>query len=562
MEKILKFLDKNIWILVILFSLPSIFALFIQRGYFGVSDDMHVAWLYEMVKVIKDGKLHPSFVPDLSFGFGYPLFNFVFPLPFYIGALFYFLGFSLVDSIKLVFALSLILSSVFIYFLLKSFASKYVALLGALIYLYAPYRATDVYVRGAIGESLAFVFLPLVTLSFVNILDWEKGGDNLRWIGLESLSVAGLILSHNITAYMFLPLVFIFPLLHKNRRGIFYLILSFLGGLLLSSYFWIPAILDSRLVKYDTVFSYFDHFPTIKQLITPYFGYGASVPGPYDGMSFFVGVPQLLILFLGMLVFLFSHKRFSRKEVAIFLWVSILVLVSVFMMNYRSSFLWNAIPFLGYFQFPWRFLSLVVFSSSLFVIALDKLRISKYVCLFLSLLIAVVSSFAYFKPSEYLGRNDWYYINRYIPVPQASSEYKEISEEYLRLPNLAQRRPTEVLPIFWGEGFLVGTIKNPNGLNVKADLLVENKDGVWVNFRKYDFPGWVVTIDGKEVSHLTGEQYGQILFFVPFGAHEVEITFKEIRRNLFLDFVSLLSLVFILVLVFVRKPKNKKFLTK
>ncbi len=556
MGRVLKFLDKNIWLLLMLLSLPSVFSLFARRGYFGVSDDMHVAWLYEMVRVLESGKLPPRFVPDLSFGFGYPLFNFVFPLPFYLGALFYFLGFSLVDSTKIVLAISLLFSSLFMYFLLRKFVNKYTALLGGVIYLYAPYRATDVYVRGAIGESLAFVFLPLIVLSFVNVLNLGRKKNGLRWIGLGSLFIAGLILSHNITAYMFLPFLIVLPVLFKNRKNIFYLVLSFLGGLFLSCYFWIPAIFDSKLVKYDTVFSYFDHFPTLKQLVTPHFGYGASVPGPYDTMSFFIGVPQLVVLFLGLFLFLFNCRVFLQKEKTIFLWALVLFFVSLFMMNYRSSFLWRIIPLLGYFQFPWRFLTLIVFSSSLFLIAFDRLKINKYVFLYLSFVISAVSYYVYFKPSEYLMRGDSYYINRYIPVPQASSEYKKISEEYLRLPVLTQKRPEDVLPVFFGNGFLVDKINDINNLDIRARIFVTDNNGTIVNFRKYDFPGWVVMVDGEKVKHFTGTPYGQISFFVSSGYHDVNIVFKETTRNILLNFISLFSLLVIFTLVFRKGDKG------
>ena len=42
-----------------------------------------------------------------------------------------------------------------------------------------------------------------------------------------------------------------------------------------------------EIVRYPSLkpFVFVDHFPTLRQLITPYFGYGASVPGPGDGMS-------------------------------------------------------------------------------------------------------------------------------------------------------------------------------------------------------------------------------------------------------------------------------------
>ena len=255
-----KFLKKHIFlILLVALSIPAVMALF-RSGFYGASDDLHVAWLFQMDKVVRAWQIPPRFVPDLSFGFGYPLFNFVFPLPFYIGELFHLTGFNFVDSIKIVFGISLIGSAISMYFLLKEVISKNLAFLGSLIYLYTPYRSTDVYVRGAIGESLSFVFLPIVILSIIK-----------KNTPILAVSIAGLILSHNIVSYMFFPFILIFVLLRFSWKSIWGIVL----GLLISVYFWLPAIVDSKLMKYETVFNFADHFPTLKQLITPYFGYGA-----------------------------------------------------------------------------------------------------------------------------------------------------------------------------------------------------------------------------------------------------------------------------------------------
>lgn len=281
-----KFLKNNIYfILVLLLSLPSVFALF-RGGFYGASDDMHIAWLFEMDRIIKIWQIPPRFVPDLSFGFGYPLFNFVFPLPFYLGELYHLIGLNFVDSIKLVYGLSLVGSSLAMYLLLKELLNNELSVVGSLLYLYTPYRSTDVYSRGAIGESLSFVFLPLIILSVVRIYKncEEKLNNKLNWkyISVFAISLAALVLSHNIVSYMFFPFILLLILIlyfsQVNKR--IYVISNILGiisGLLISIYFWLPAIIESSLMKYETVFNIKDHFPTMKQLITPYFGYGSSV---------------------------------------------------------------------------------------------------------------------------------------------------------------------------------------------------------------------------------------------------------------------------------------------
>ena len=101
MEKVQKLISKYLYFIILALSIPAVRYLFV-KGYFGVSDDLHIGWLFEMDRVVKMLQFPPRYVPDLSFGFGYPLFSFVYPLPFYIAETFHLIGFSLVNSVKLV----------------------------------------------------------------------------------------------------------------------------------------------------------------------------------------------------------------------------------------------------------------------------------------------------------------------------------------------------------------------------------------------------------------------------------------------------------------------------
>lgn len=504
MQKIEKFLAKYSFWVILALSIPAVWALFVP-GFFGASDDLHIAWLYEMDRVIRLGQFPPRFVPDLSFGFGYPLFNFVFPLPFYIAEMMHLLSLSFVNSVKAVFLISIPLSGHFMYKFLKVYAPRILALAGAMLYIYTPYRATDIFVRGAIGESLAFVFLPLITLAIA------KGS-----IGVLALSTAGLIMSHNILSYMFLPFFVIFALITSSKlKSLF----GFVLGFIISGYFWVPAMIESKLMKYDTVFNFKDHFPTISQLITPHFGWGASVPGPYDGMSFFLGTINIILVAVAMILIL-------KKRSKIVLWALGAFFIAIFMMNYRSGVIWDNLPLLPYFQFPWRFLSLTTFVTPIFVIALAKHKYSKY--LGLVIIIGVITlNFRYFRPHDFLGREDDYYINRYIPTPLASEEYLKTGEEYLRLPKNTSQRPDKVSP--------------HQGLSASYNVNYE-KETVF-DYYKYYFPGWIVKIDGKKNDAYAGKPYGQVQFKVPAGEHQIEISFKETTFRKILDLISLLGLV-------------------
>lgn len=524
-----KFLKNNIYLLLVLIlSVPAVWALF-HKGFYGASDDLHIAWLFEMDKVLKLGQIPPRFVPDLSFGFGYPLFNFAFPLPFYLGEIFHLINFSLVDSVKIVFGISLVASAVAMYFFLKEVVAREWAFLGSLIYLYTPYRSTDVYVRGAIGEALAFVFLPLTLYAIVKIYRNKKW----RYVAVLSLALAGLVLSHNIVSYMFFPFLLLFILMMFSWRSIIGIGL----GLLISAYFWLPALSESSLMQYGTVFNFADHFPTLRQLITPYFGYGASVAGPYDAMSFFMGGVNLIVIAGGIIAALFLWKKIRTLEKAVFSWGLLVFVISVFMMNHRSSFLWTHLPLLPYFQFPWRFLTMVTLSSVVFLIPLSYVRgFWKYVFIGGLSIATLVLNVKYFRPHDFLEREDVYYINRYIPTPSASSEYKQTQEEYFRLPKDTIKRPDKNYPVVFSDRKFTYLVIWTNRIYSKID--VDTPSETVMNYSKYYFPGWWAKIDGKEVKISAGAPLGQIAVEVPEGKHILEFGFKETWYRLITDMFS------------------------
>ncbi len=521
MEKIQNYIRKYIIIIIPVLAIPAVWALFVN-GYFGASDDLHISWLYEMDRTLSLWQFPPRFVPDLSFGFGYPLFDFVFPLPFYIGEIFHKIGFSLVDSVKAVFLISIPFSMYFMYKFLKVHTNEILALAGAVLYVYTPYRATDIYVRGAIGEIFAFIFPPLIALGISKI----SINGNKKWIGVLASGISGLILSHNIMAYMFTP--FLALLVVVQRKNILKSVYGFALGGLISLYFWLPAIIDSKLMKYDTVFNFVDHFPTLKQLVTPYFGYGASVPGPYDGMSFFIGLINLMLIILALV--------FAKKARPIVYWSLLVIVISVYLMNFRSGFVWANFPFLPYFQFPWRFLSLTTFATSILVVIFDKFKYGKQVGLTI-IIGAILLNFSDYKPHDFLGRTDSYYLNRYIPYPVASTEYKMGQEEYLRLPRGVNKRPDR--------------LSNNPDLNKKYTTTFTKAQED--SYEKYFFPGWEVKIDGKKVNAWAGEPFGQITFNVPGGEHVVSVNFKETSFKILLDLISAVGIIFAIKLLVSKK---------
>ena len=362
---------------LLLISIPAVRALLQTGGYTSHDLTHHVIRQIDMDRLLSEGQFPPRWSGDLANGYGYPLFLFNYPLPAFLGEVFHVVGLGFVDSVKAVFLLSLILSVLGMYLFLKSlFKSALSAFLGAVFYLYAPIHLIVVYVSGAPGASLGLAFSPFIFWAIVEL--WQKNTNKFLLLG--SFSLAGLILSHNITAFIFMPVISAFIIVlrlsaskKESPNFLRSIVLMFLIGLGLSAFFWLPAIWEKQFIRYDALMKqvYFNKFPSLKQIIYSPWGYGLSHPKlPEGGMSYQIG-----LIHLGVMVILIPMLWFFRKRRE-FLFLGVFAvssfLISIFFMLEASRPLWDNLPFLSYIQFPVRILIIPVFSASLVAALLIK----------------------------------------------------------------------------------------------------------------------------------------------------------------------------------------------
>ncbi len=543
--------DRYLILFLLLLAIPACLYL-ILPGFYEPHDLHHLADIYEMARAISSGQMPPRLGPDFTFGYGYPLFNFYYLLPFYLGAFFYFLIGSLTISFKAVFLVSIITSVVGMYLLLRRFVSKIPAITGALLFVYTPYRAVQIYVRGAMGEALALSLLPLTIWALIKVVD-KPSVKNVIFASIVSFL---FIISHNYFWVLSLPvsLIFIGANLWVSRerlKAIKHLVLTGIFSLGLSFYWWFPAIYEQRLVSSKTPFPLIDHFPFIKQLILPSWGYGSSHWGPGDEISFQIGVVNLLVVAIYVLLLVFKRKSLIKEKLLL---LSSLLLIgflaSIFFMNIRSYPLWKALPFYDFIQFPWRLLFLTTFlTASLSAFVLQVLKRIEIPLSVLVIAASLVLTFNYFKPSKVVYEPDSYYLDRFFN----SQGY---SEDYLQLPNWVEERPT---------GGFQDKVELSNGRVLEKEKFsslivwrarVEAYSDTRGSVSAYYFPGWFVEIDGRRIQSAPQGAYGRIGFDVPKGLHEIKIYWAETNLRRFADFVSLGSLI-ILISLFIVKTRNQ-----
>jgi len=195
----IKSFDWN-WLLVVLLCAFAVAPL-AQPGFFwGAHDARHsVYFLVEFDRSIQDGILYPRWQPDYAFGYGYPFFNIYSPLAFYLGEAFHLLGLDFVAAVKVIFGLGFVLSALTMYVFARRVLGRWPGLVAAVVYVYVPYRLGDVYVRGVLAESFAFVFFPLLLWAFLELVETGQR----RYLLAAGVSYAALLCTHNGTAFVF-----------------------------------------------------------------------------------------------------------------------------------------------------------------------------------------------------------------------------------------------------------------------------------------------------------------------------------------------------------------------
>src|SRR5574344_954514 len=128
--------------------------------------------------------------------FGYALNIFYGPMTTYIPIIIAYIVGSTIIAIKIVTALSVFLSGIAMYFFAQKITkNKIASIIASVLYMVAPYKLTDIYSRNAMGEYIAFVFIPIVFNGLYEVV--ENGNNKKNYLII--LGAIGLILSHTIT---------------------------------------------------------------------------------------------------------------------------------------------------------------------------------------------------------------------------------------------------------------------------------------------------------------------------------------------------------------------------
>jgi uncharacterized membrane protein len=350
----------------------------LARPGFFVSDDgmIHLYRLMGLDAALHAGVFLPRLFPDFAFGYGYPVLNFYSPLSYYLGVFFHWLGADYIVALKLTFGVALLLSVWTMYIFAREWFPRPAALLAALAYLYAPYHLGNVYQRGALAESFAYVFFPLLLWLCHRLIARREA---IYALGL-AMAYAGLILMHNLSAMLFSPVLLAYGVFRwlvvsgqwsedrsqesGARFGIWGLGLALLFGFVLAAFYIVPVAAESSAAHLSYDFNstgYQKHLAPLTGFISPFliYRYFPEQGVPADRP---LGLVQLGLVLGALIVWVVRYRKSAQSEIQknlLAFWLSV-TLFALGMTLDISLPLWKLVqPFVSMVQYPWRFMSLV-----------------------------------------------------------------------------------------------------------------------------------------------------------------------------------------------------------
>jgi hypothetical protein len=524
-------------------ALAVLILLFTRALFAGNLLDGHDSLAYpprltEFAKVLSEHQFPPVWAPDLGSGHGQPLFEFAPPLIYAMAMPFFKAGMSLADSLQFGLAILFALGAVAVFLVGRKLSFSRVASIGAVAaWLFAPYQALDIYVCGRFAESAAIAIAPLALLGLIAALQ----NPTVINVALGSLAVAMLPLAHNAVALLVIPIFAVIVAVRSvisDRRlntaaaGASVLV----GGLGLSAYFWLPAMLERDFVKTyllrTGILNWTNYIIYPSQLLWSPWGFGISTRGPTNGISYSLGLIHIALAVAGVLFAIRSTNRTRRLDAVVFAGAAIL---GALLATDLSWAIWAHVATLQYLVYPWRTLCVpALFMPLLALYAFERMgpRLAS-----IAIVALVLFNLAHTSPKGIQTYDEAYYSANLIAQKGINTTTREEYE-----PMSVYHRPA------FDSVLLKGVRSTPTILQLAVSstsqsFKVDASAPALMKDSLFDYPGWTVLVDDREVATSPASDSGELTFNVPAATHNVLVELRPTPIRQWSFYLSLATAV-------------------
>ena len=386
----------------------------LQPGLPAAADlPIHLYRTMEYERAWAPGVIVPRWAPNLAYGYGYPLFVFAPPLPYWLGLFFHALGFTFETALKNLLILAILLYALGMYLLGRDLLGSAAAgLVAATAYAFAPFALREaLHYGGNAPQFLAIGLFPWTLWAVTRATRRESW----PWTLLAALFYAGVILSHLFQALIFTPVVGLYGLLiwilkpasltpkpgHNRFRFLNPLrvpasllpLLTIPLAMLLSVFFWLPALSERFYTRaqadiYLAKSPFFVRYPHWSELVAWIQPLDARAANPYVPLT--LGRVTLALALLGLLAGLwlfinqYRDRRINRWPLSFPLWgggggdpahiptspyislprsplilfFAAIAALAIYLSLPGSRPIWERVAILQVAEFPWRMLGL------------------------------------------------------------------------------------------------------------------------------------------------------------------------------------------------------------
>ena len=560
---------KRLWrrfdtgfLVVLLISLLAVWPLLSRASLpEGTDAELHIFRLHELGQLVRGGEFYPRWAPNFYHGYGYPIFNYYAPLTYYLALPLELLPqFDATAASKAVLVAGMLLTGLGVYGFVRDNWGRRAGYVAAALVVYSPYlHYVDPHIRGALPEAFSFAVFPLALWALDRLRRRPAPGP---WLASVCL-VAAVILSHNLMGLFNFGLLAAWVVwqwlveaqrgrgVEEQRRNASSLLprssaplLALALGLALAAFFWLPVILERDAVNLTTLigandnYDFRTHFVGLGELLA--FSRQPDWGATQSPFLFNLGVAQWLGGLLGVVMLAVGRVR-HRRQVLFFALAAAMV---SFLITPLARPVWEAIPFLPYFQFPWRLLGAAAILLSVVggagveavivaVAAPARRALFIYTAaiaipMLLALPLSQPTSWAPFGEVNTLRMSQIENSGRWLGTT-STADYVPVTVEMLpprrlqMVDAIAQGLPPD----------RVNHEAMPDGAVVVTEVMTPLRTRYHITAPKqfrlrlyqFDFPGWQVTMDGEPATTELAKPEGTIVILVPQGEHVVEVVF-------------------------------------
>lgn len=542
----------NLFFLLLIISILPVISILRKGNYESGDLALHSAFLVDFFSNLKEGILNPQWTAGLCGGYGCPLFIFQYTMPYYIASLFYFIGFSFLESTKYTLIFAFISSGIGIYLWTKEEFNEKAAFVASLLYLFSPYHLMDMHFRVSVGEVMSFTFIPFIFLFCKKVIETRK----LHYVFLWGLSFLMLVLSHSSTTAVIIPLSIAYSFLvwkrkrNNNYLDIIYMVSTFIYGFLLSAYYLLPALLEYRYTWYSQSLTIGDFKPLNEYLYSPAI-FGLLFQGHHGELRLIVGYAQLIVVFASIILLL--KNKFSKKEKPLLLLWLICFFFLFLMMQGLSEPIWKAVPILKTFCIPWRLLVPISLITSAIGGLVVKKMTNKYLiagfCLFV--IFSTILNWGNRrmvpedKNSYFTAQGIVLYTEFYDPLSKILRERYSGCQD---VPQKCLKRSTSSIDVLNGKADIFELQRSI----IKHEYLIRVESDANIKENTFYFPGWKLFVNNKphEIDYKNPNFPSIITFKLNKGLYKVELKFvdtpvREISKHA--TQIALLILIFAII---------------